>query len=67
MGTSEDFRGLIELAIREEQKAQGLYRDMASKAKDVYAKAILEGLHEQEVLHEEKLRSLLASIDPEKA
>jgi rubrerythrin len=67
MGTSEDFRGLIELAIREEQKAQRLYRDMAARSKDVYAKAILEGLHEQEVLHEEKLRSLLASIDPAKA
>ena len=67
MGTTEDFRGLIEFAISEEQKAQRLYRDLAAKAGDGYVKAILEGLHEQEVEHEEKLRSLLASIEPTKA
>ena len=67
MSASEDFRGLIEFAIREEQKAQRLYKDLAAKAGDTYAKAILEGLHEQEVKHEEKLQSLLASIEPTKA
>jgi len=64
MGATEDFRGLIELAIREEQKAQRFYQDLAAKVEDSYAKAILEGLHEQEVLHEDKLRDLLASIQP---
>jgi rubrerythrin len=64
MGDTEDFRGLIEFAIREEQKAQRIYEDLASKTDDAYARAILDGLHEQEVLHEEKLRSLLASIQP---
>jgi rubrerythrin len=64
MGATEDFRGLIEFAIREERKAQNLYKDLAEKVQDTYAKAILEGLHEQEVLHEEKLRGLLASIQP---
>ena len=67
MGAAKDFRGLIEFAICEEQKAQQMYKDLAVKAGDVYAKAILEGLHEQEVHHEEKLRSLLASIEPTKA
>jgi rubrerythrin len=67
MGDLEDFRGLIELAIREEQKAQRLYQDLAAKAEDEYAKAILEGLREQEIQHETKLQSLLASIDPIKA
>ena len=64
MGATEDFRGLIEFAIREERKAQNLYKDLAAKVDDPYPKAILEGLHEQEVLHEEKLRDLLASIQP---
>jgi rubrerythrin len=64
MGATEDFRGLLEFAIREEQKAQRLYQDLAAKVEDTYAKAILEGLHEQEVLHEEKLKGLLASIQP---
>ena len=67
MSASEDFRGLIEFAIGEEQKAQCLYRDLAAKAGDAYAKAILEGLQEQELKHEEKLKSLLASIEPTKA
>ena len=67
MGASSDFRGLIEFAIGEEQNAQRLYKDLAAKAVDAYAKAILEGLHEQEVKHEEKLKSLLASIEPTKA
>lgn len=64
MGATEDFRNLVEFAICEEQKAQRLYEDLAAKAGDGYAKAILEGLHEQEVEHEEKLKSLLASIEP---
>jgi rubrerythrin len=64
MGYTEEFRGLIEMAIREERKAQRLYSDLAAKTKDGYAKAILQGLHEQEVLHEEKLRALLASVQP---
>jgi rubrerythrin len=67
MGASKDFRGLIEFAISEEQKAQRLYKDLAAKAGDAYAKAILEGLHEQEVSHEERLKALLASIEPTKA
>ena len=67
MGSSDDFRGLIQFAIGEEQKAQRLYKDLAAKTGDAYAKAILEGLHEQEVKHEEKLKSLLASIEPTKA
>ena len=67
MGASDDFRGLIEFAIGEEQKAQSLYKDLAAKAKDGYAKAILEGLHEQEVQHEERLKALLASIEQTKA
>ena len=67
MGASDDFRGLIEFAIKEEQKAQLLYKDLAEKVEDAYAKAILEGLHEQEVHHEEKLRGLLASIRPGQA
>jgi rubrerythrin len=64
MGAADDFRGLIQMAIREEQKAQRLYQDLAGKTKDSYAKAILDGLHEQEVQHEERLKSLLASIEP---
>lgn len=67
MGASKDFRGLIQFAIGEEQKAQKLYKDLAAKAGDDYAKAILEGLHEQEVKHEERLKALLASIEPTKA
>ena len=67
MGAIDEFRGLIEFAIREEQKAQRMYEDLAAKAQDDYARAILEGLHEQEVQHENKLRSLLASIHPTKA
>ena len=67
MSAAEDFRGLIEFAISEEQKAQRMYKDLAAKARDAYGKAILEGLLEQEVVHEEKLRALLASIEPTKA
>ena len=47
--------------------AQKMYEDLAAKTGDTYTKAILEGLHEQEVHHEEKLRSILASIEPTKA
>ena len=67
MSATRDFRSLIEFAICEEQKAQRMYKDLAEKVRDDYAKAILEGLHEQEVRHEEKLKSLLASIEPNKA
>ena len=67
MGATKDFHGLIEFAISEERKAQQMYKNLAAEAGDDYAKAILEGLHEQEVHHEEKLRSILASIEPTKA
>ena len=67
MGSADDFRTLIEFAIREEQKAQRVYEDLAARAGDSFAKSILEGLHEQEVQHERKLRSLLASIEPTRA
>jgi rubrerythrin len=66
MGDSQDFRSLIEFAIREEQKAQRIYEDLRTKTEEAYAKAILEGLREQEVQHEKKLRSILASIVPTK-
>ena len=64
METTNDFKTMINMAIGEEKKAQKLYREMANKAKDPFIKAILEGLYEQEVSHEEKLRSLLSSIEP---
>ncbi len=64
MNSTTEFNKLIKLAIREEKKAQELYKDLASKTVDPFAKSILEGLYEQEVLHEEKLSSLLASIKP---
>ena len=67
MSATKDFHGLIEFAISEEQKAQQMYKDLAAKTGDAYTKAILEGLHEQEVHHEKKLKSLLASIEPTKA
>jgi rubrerythrin len=67
MSATKDFHGLIEFAISEEQKAQEMYKDLAAKTGDAYTKAILEGLHEQEVHHEKKLKSLLASIEPTKA
>jgi len=67
MGATKNFHGLIEFAISEEQKAQRMYKDLAAEAGDDYAKAILEGLHEQEVHHENKLKALLASIEPTKA
>jgi rubrerythrin len=58
-----EFRELIEFAIGEERKAQQLYGRMARKIKDPFGKAILEGLREEEISHEEKLRSLLRSVD----
>ena len=64
MKATADFNKLIKLAIREEKNAQELYKDLASKTADPFAKAILEGLYEQEKLHEEKLNSLLDSIKP---
>ncbi len=67
MSATKDFHGLIEFAISEEQKAQQMYKDLAEQTGDAYTKAILEGLHEQEVHHEKKLKSLLASIEPTKA
>ncbi len=67
MGSGDDFRVLIQFAIREEQKAQRTYADLAARAGDSYTKSILEGLHEQEVQHEKKLEALLASIEPTRA
>jgi len=67
MSATKDFRGLIQFAICEEQKAQQMYKDLAAKTGDAFTKAILEGLHEQEVHHEEKLKSILASVEPTKA
>lgn len=64
METTGEFRRLIEFAIQEERKAQDLYKRMASKTRDPFAKAILEGLHEQEVNHEDKLKSLLETVNP---
>ncbi len=64
MKTTKDFNEIINLAIGEEKKAQKLYKDLADSTNDPFKKAILEGLYEQEILHEEKLRSLLSSIDP---
>ncbi len=64
MGTATEFRSLVEFAIREECKAQELYRTMMLKIEDPFCRSILEALHEQEVAHEEKLRSLLESIEP---
>jgi len=37
---------------------------MASKTKDPFVKAILQGLHEEEVGHEQKLNNLLDSLKP---
>ena len=64
MKTTKEFTDLIKMAIREEKKAQELYKNMAKKAKDPFAKDILEGLYEEEVGHEKKLESLLSSIKP---
>lgn len=64
METINSFQNLIRFAIEEEKKAQELYQRIAVRAEDPYVRAILEGLHEQEVLHEEKLKSLLASVEP---
>ncbi|MEW6444193.1 MAG: hypothetical protein AB1640_24885 [bacterium] len=64
METLTSFEGLIEFAIDQEKKAQELYGKMLEVTKDPFARAILEGLREQEILHEEKLKSLLDSIKP---
>ena len=64
MKTLKEFEKLVQLAIREEKKAQDLYQNMASKTNDPFVKAILEGLHEEEVSHEEKLNNLLNSLKP---
>lgn len=64
METTSRFQSLVRLAIEEERKAQKLYKRMAAKTGDPFVRAILDGLHEQEVQHEEKLRSLLASVEP---
>ena len=63
MGYTMEFRELIEFAIGEERKAQRLYGKMARKAKDPFGKAILEGLREEELSHEEKLKNLLRTVD----
>ena len=64
METTKEFKKLIKMAIREEKKAQELYKGLARKTDDPFAKAILEGLYEQELDHEKKLESLLESIMP---
>ena len=64
MGDLVEFRKLILFAIEEERKAQRLYKRMGSKIKDPFGRAILEGLYEEEVGHEERLKSLLDSIQP---
>jgi len=64
MSATADFRKLIEFAILEEKQAQKIYRSLAAKARDPFAKAILLGLQEEECGHEEKLKSLLATVDP---
>ena len=64
METTKEFKTLINLAIGEERKAQKLYRQMADETNDPFVTAILEGLYEEETAHEEKLRSLLSSIEP---
>jgi len=37
---------------------------MAGKTDDPFVKAVLEGLHEEEVSHEKKLHRLLDSLKP---
>jgi len=64
MKTTKEFIDLIKMAIREEKKAQELYKNLAKKAQDPFSRDILEGLYEQEILHEQKLESLLNSIKP---
>ena len=64
METISRFQKLIKLAIEEEKKAQELYKSMAGSTEDPYVRAVLEGLRQQEVLHEDKLKSLLASMEP---
>ena len=64
MLTLSEFEKMLRIAIGEEQKAQNLYLNMIMKAKDPVAKAILEGLREEEQMHEKKLEKLLASVKP---
>jgi len=64
MKTLLEFEKLVHVAIKEERKAQELYRNMASKTKDPFVRAVLQGLHEEEVGHEEKLNNLLKSLRP---
>ena len=63
MSTTEEFRKLIDFAIREEQKAQQTFKTMAGKARDPFVKAILKALYDEECSHEEKLQNLLATVD----
>ena len=63
MGYTLEFRELIEFAIGEERKAQRLYGRMVKKAKDPFGRAILEGLRQEELSHEERLQTLLRSVD----
>jgi len=64
MTTLHEFEKLVQVAIKEERKAQELYRNMAEKTQDPFVKAVLQGLHEEEVSHERKLNRLLNSLKP---
>lgn len=64
MKTLVEFEKLVRLAIREEKKAQELYRNMAKKTRDPFVKAVLLGLQEEEANHEQKLNGLLKSLKP---
>ncbi len=64
MKTLKEFQKLVEFAIKEEKKAQDLYKGLAGKTKDPFVKAVLLGLQEEELGHEEKLTNLLDSLKP---
>jgi rubrerythrin len=62
MKTLLEFEKLVQFAIKEEKKAQDLYKKMAKKANDPFIQAVLAGLHEEECGHEKKLENLLNSL-----
>jgi len=64
MKTLKEFQKLVQFAIKEEKKAQDLYRNMAEKTQDPFVQAVLLGLHEEERGHEEKLSNLLDTLKP---
>ena len=64
MKTIVEFEKLVRLAIKEEQKAQDIYRNMAKKTRDPFVLAVLQGLQEEEANHERKLNGLLNSLKP---